>query len=357
MLHSMVNETATGHDTHNTNLGAPDPTGISPDAAQDVYKDVGRAVNFTVLNLKREDQTKERAAIEEFIDRSQAIIRSLRIRNDQDNLLVAIGFSNQAWDYLFPGAPKPKELQDYTPISGNGFNMPATGGDIFLHVRAKSEDVVFECMSQFMQFLNPITTTQEETHGFRYLEGRAIIGFIDGTEAPSGPDSPPWALVGEEDPEFLNGSYAFLQRWIHNMKFWENLGTEEQERAVGRRKYSDLELADDQKSQDPAAHNIASKLEIDGEEKKIIRMNVPFSYPAMNQTGTMFIGYARHWEITKQMLQQMIEKKDYLLTFSEIQTGQLFFIPSRDLLDKMAGGEFAPNSPEPAETEIKPNPS
>jgi len=341
-----------------SNLGAPDSSSaVDPGSAQDVYKDVGRNVNFTVLNLKREDQTKERAAIEEFVDRSQAIIRSLRIRDDHAHLLVAIGFSNSAWDYLFPGAPKPKELEEYQPISGNGFTMPNTGGDIFLHVRAHSEDVVFECMSQFMQFLDPITTTQEETHGFRYLEGRAIIGFIDGTEAPSGADSPPWAIVGEEDPGFVGGSYAFLQKWIHNMKFWENLSTEEQERAVGRRKYSDLELADDQKSQKPMAHNLASKLEIDGEEKKIIRMNVPFSYPALKQTGTMFIGYARHWEITKQMLQQMVDRQDYLLTFSEIKTGQLFFIPSRDLLDKIAGGEFAPNSPEPAETEVKPNPT
>ena len=345
-------------DGNTSNLGAPDSTHpVNPGNAQDVYKDVGRSVNFTVLNLNRKDQNDERARIEEFIDRSQAIIRSLRIRADREHLLVAIGFSSSAWDYLFPGAPKPKELEDFKTIAANGYTMPATGGDIFLHVRAKSEDVVFECMSQFMQFLRPITTVLDETHGFRYLEGRAIIGFIDGTEAPSGPDSPPWALVGDEDPEFTGGSYAFLQKWIHNMAFWENLSTDDQEKAVGRRKYSDLELSDDQKAQKPMAHNLASKLEIGDEEIKIIRMNVPFSYPALNQNGTMFIGYSQHWEHTKAMCQQMVDRQDYLLTFSEIKTGQLFFVPSRDLLDKMAGGEFAPNSPEPYDTQMKPNPT
>lgn len=343
---------------NSSNLGAPDSAAaIDPGSAQDVYKDVGRNVNFTVLNLNRKDKNDERARIEEFCDRSQAIIRSLRIRDDHAHLLVAIGFSNSAWDYLFPGAPKPKELEDFKTIAANGYTMPATGGDIFLHVRAHSEDVVFECMSQFMEFLAPFTTTLDETHGFRYLEGRAIIGFIDGTEAPSGADSPPWAIVGSEDPEFAGGSYAFLQKWIHNMPFWENLSTEDQEKAVGRRKFSDLELADDQKSQKPMAHNLASKLEIDGDEKKIIRMNVPFSYPALRQTGTMFIGYAQHWEYTKAMCQQMVDRQDFLLTFSEIKTGQLFFVPSRDLLDKMAGGEFAPDSPEPYDTQMKPNPT
>jgi putative iron-dependent peroxidase len=330
---------------------------VDPGIAQDIYKDVGRQVNFTVLNLVRKDQTQERALIEEFCDKSQAIIRSLRVRADRENLLVAIGFSNQAWDWLFPGAPKPKELQNFDGLTGNGFDMPGTGGDIFLHVRADSEAVVFECMSQFMEFLRPITTVLDETHGFRYLEGRAIIGFIDGTEAPSGSDSPPWAIVGDEDPEFVGGSYSFLQKWIHNMDYWDGLSTEAQERAIGRRKYSDLELADDQKSQDPAAHNIAAKLEIDGEEKKIIRTNVAFSNPAKNETGTMFIGYSRHWEITKKMLIQMLDKKDFLLTFSQIVTGQLFFIPSRDLLGKMADGDFAPDSPEEADIEIVPNPA
>ena len=345
-------------DSNANNLAAPDSAHpVNPGNAQDVYKDVGRSVNFTVLNLNRKDQNDERARIEEFLDRSQAIIRSLRIRADREHLLVAIGFSNSAWDWLFPGAPKPKELEDFKTIAANGYTMPATGGDIFLHVRAKSEDVVFECMSQFMQFLRPFTTVLDETHGFRYLEGRAIIGFIDGTEAPSGPDSPPWAIVGDEDAQFAGGSYAFLQKWIHNMNFWENLSTDEQEKAVGRRKFSDLELSDDQKAQKPMAHNLASKLEVDGDEVKIIRMNVPFSYPALNQNGTMFIGYAQHWDYTKAMCQQMVDRQDYLLTFSEIKTGQLFFVPSRDLLDKMAGGAFAPNSPEPFDTQMKPNPT
>ncbi|MCL1800600.1 MAG: Dyp-type peroxidase [Promicromonosporaceae bacterium] len=336
----------------------PDSAGAcDPSSAQDVYKDVGRSVNFSVLNLARKDQTGERALIEEFCDRSQSIIRSLRIRNDDGDLLVAIGFSNSAWDYLFPGAPKPKELQDFTGLSGGRYDMPATGGDIFLHVRAASEALVYECVTQFMEFLRPIVTVQEETHGFRYLEGRAIIGFIDGTEAPSPADSPFWAIVGDEDPEFSGGSYSFLQKWIHDMDKWTALGTEEQERAVGRRKYSDIELAEDQKSQHPAAHNVASKLTIDGVEKKIIRMNVPFSYPTENITGTMFIGYARHWEITKSMLEQMLAKTDYLLTFSQIKTGQLFFIPSRDLLAKMAAGEFGTNAPPEADIEIKLNPA
>ncbi|MBA1395144.1 peroxidase, partial [Lactobacillus sp. XV13L] len=88
------------------------------------------------------------------------------------------------------------------------------------------------------------------------------------------------------------------------------------------------------------AHNVTSKAEIDGEEQKIVRMNVPYSDPAQDNTGTYFIGYSRHWEVTKLMLKNMVNKDDYLLTFSDILSGQLFFIPSRPLLDTIAGGQF-----------------
>jgi len=333
--------------------------GLIVDAAkaQDVWKDVGEAVDFVVLKLNRKDQESERETITEFADRSQSIIRSLRIRNEHDDLLVTIGFSLDAWKWLFPGAPIPAELENFGGLASDKHTMPATGGDIFLHVRARNDAVVYECVTQFMQFLRPITTVQDETHGFRYLEGRAIIGFIDGTEAPAMADSPQWAIVGDEDATFANGSYAFLQKWVHDMDTWNSFTTETQEKFIGRHKFSDIELEDDEKSADPAAHNVASKLEQDGEEKKIVRMNVPFSDPAHNYTGTMFIGYSRHWTITKAMLQQMLDKNDALLSFSQIISGQLFFIPSRDLLGEIADEAFGPNPAPEADIKLPTTPA
>ena len=312
---------------------------MNPNQAQDVWKDAGEHVQFTVLELKRENQAKEQAAIEEFVDRYQAIIRSLRIRDNKGNLKASLGFSNTAWDYLFPNAPKPKELETYQTISGDKYSMPATKGDIFLHIRANDEAVVYEMISQCMLFLKDYTTVVDETKGFRYFEGRAIIGFIDGTEAPQVEDAADYAIVGDEDPFFENGSYAFAQKWRHHMDIWNKLTTEEQEKAVGRKKFSDLELSDKEKFKN--AHNVTSQAKINGVEQKIVRMNVPYSDPASGITGTYFIGYSRHWTVTKKMLENMVEKHDYLLSFSDILSGQLFFIPSRPLLDKIADGELS----------------
>ena len=52
---------------------------MNPSKAQDVWKDAGEHVQFTVLELKRENQAKEQEAIQEFVERFQAITRSLAL--------------------------------------------------------------------------------------------------------------------------------------------------------------------------------------------------------------------------------------------------------------------------------------
>lgn len=309
-----------------------------PAKVQDVWKDAGKAVQFTVLALKRQNQANELAAVKEFIDRFQAITRSLKIRAQESHLKVAVGFSNAAWDYLFPNAPKPKELTTYEGIHGDQYEMPATKGDIFLHVRANDEATVYEFMRQVMIFLKDITTVVDETHGFRYFEGRAIIGFIDGTENPDVDEAKDYAVIGSEDPLFENGSYAFAQKWRHEMDIWSKLTTETQEKAIGRKKFDDLELPDGEKFKN--AHNVVSQVKFNGVSQNIVRMNVPYSDPATGITGTYFIGYARHWKVTKAMLQSMVDGHDYLLSFSKILSGQLFFIPSKDTLDQIVNGDL-----------------
>lgn len=83
---------------------------VEPKLAQDVWKDAGKHVQFTVLELKRQDQKHEQEVITAFADRYQAILRSLHIRDNEGCLRATFGFSSDAWDYLFPNAPKPKSL-------------------------------------------------------------------------------------------------------------------------------------------------------------------------------------------------------------------------------------------------------
>ncbi|UZE46100.1 Dyp-type peroxidase [Selenomonas sputigena] len=311
---------------------------VNANLAQDVFKDAGESVIFVMLSLKREDIEKEREIIADMADRMEAIQRSMNIRVAPETVKLSFGFSNRAWEYLFPTAKKPKELEDFQGVNGEHHTAPATPADLFLHVRAGQAATSYLVVDQIMSFLRPVVDVVDETHGFHYLEGRAIIDFIDGTENPVGEEAKEWAIIGAEDPEFINGSYAFAQKYIHDLDAWRALPTEVQEKYVGRRKYSDLELSDGEK--DPRAHNIISQDNRDGEEHKIVRMNVVFANPGEGVRGTYFIGYARHWNVTRQMVTNMFTQDDRLLEYSTAEKGQLFFIPSKEILGRIAEGEL-----------------
>ncbi len=59
---------------------------------------------------------------------------------------------------------------------------------------------------------------------------------MDGTENPEPVIAAQWALVGDEDPDFTGGSYAFIQKYTHDMDKWRSLTDEEQEKVIGRKK-------------------------------------------------------------------------------------------------------------------------
>ncbi len=195
----------------------------------------------------------------------------------------------------------------------------------------------------------------DEVQGFRYFEDRDLIGFVDGTENPRGALALESALVGEEDAPFAGGSYVLVQKYLHDMKAWNALSTEAQEKIIGRRKLTDIELEDGVKP--TSAHSALTVIEENGKEVKILRDNMPFGQPGRGEFGTYFIGYCRTPRITEQMLENMFIGRppgnyDRLLDFSRAVTGGLFFAPSATFLDDAGDTEPAaiaapPVAPDP----------
>ena len=57
---------------------------------------------------------------------------------------------------------------------------------MLFHIRAVRMDLCFELASQIMTRLGGAVTVVSEVHGFRYFDDRDLIGFVDGTENPTG---------------------------------------------------------------------------------------------------------------------------------------------------------------------------
>jgi putative iron-dependent peroxidase len=328
----------------------------SPIESQPVYAQLTRAAIFLVLKMNSASDHLD--TIRAFCPDLAALFRAVDFRNIEGGLSCVMGFGSDAWDQLF-GQPRPAELHPFREICAGVRHAVSTPGDLFFHIRAKPMDLCFELATQIMARIGTAVTTVDEVQGFRYFDDRDLLGFVDGTENPRGAEAVNAVLIGDEDPAFTGGSYVIVQKYVHNLDAWNQLPTEAQERIIGRKKLSDVELDDSVKP--TSAHSALTTIVENGEEKKILRDNMPFGRPGHAEFGTYFIGYSRSPRTTEQMLENMFVGRppgnyDRLLDFSQALTGSLFFVPSATFLDSVAAdaGSSAP-SPEAAAREAAPS--
>jgi porphyrinogen peroxidase len=205
------------------------------------------------------------------------------------------------------------------------------------HIRAATMDVCFELANRILKSMAGAVTVVDEVHGFRFFDNRDLLGFVDGTENPSGAPAVSATTIGDEDPDFAGSSYVHVQKYLHDMATWDSLSVTEQEQVIGRTKLEDIEFDDDKK---PANAHIALNVitDDDGTQLQIVRHNMPFGEVGKGEFGTYFIGYSRAPEVTERMLRNMFVgdppgNTDRILDFSVAVTGGLFFSPTIDFLD------------------------
>ncbi len=274
------------------------------------------------------------AAVRSLCGDLAALLRAVGFRDLDGRLSCVMGFGSDAWDRLFK-PPRPKDLHPFREIRGR-HHAVSTPGDILFHIRAMRMDLCFELAAQIASRLGDAVTIVDEVHGFRYFDDRDLIGFVDGTENPAGEDAAAAAIIGGEDPAFAGGSYVIVQKYLHDLKGWNALSVEAQEKIIGRTKLANIELDDAVKP--ASAHNALTTIVENGEELDIVRDNMPFGEVGSGEFGTYFIGYARSPHRIEQMLENMFVGRppgnyDRLLDYSRAVTGSLFFVPSATFLE------------------------
>ena len=301
---------------------------------QPVVAQLTRAAIFLVVTIKSEPGCD--AVVRALCGDLAALLRAVGFRDLEGRLSCVVGFGSDAWDRFF-GEPRPKDLHPFREIHGR-HHAVATPGDILFHVRSSRMDLCFELVTQIMARLGGAVATADEVHGFNYFDDRDLIGFVDGTENPVEQAAVEATIIGEEDAAFAGGSYVIVQKYLHDLKRWNETPTEEQEGIIGRTKLSDIELDDAVKPS--SAHNALTTIVEDGKQLEILRNNMPFGDAGKGEFGTYFIGYARSPSRIEQMLVNMFVGRpagnyDRLLDFSRAVTGTLFFVPSATFLENV----------------------
>jgi porphyrinogen peroxidase len=324
---------------------------VSPDepapVPQPVVQALTRAAVFLVATVSPDAGAA--AAVRALCGDLAALVRAVGFRALEDNLSCIMGIGSDAWDRLF-GAPRPAGLHPFREIKAGPRHAVSTPGDLVFHIRAKRMDLCFEMATQIVQRLGDAIAVVDEVHGFRYFDDRDLVGFVDGTENPTGREADDAVYIGAEDAGFAGGTYVIVQKYLHDVRGWNALPVEAQERIIGRTKLADIELDDAVKP--TSAHNALTTIVEDGKEMKIVRDNMPFGRVSDGgEYGTYFIGYARTPRVIEQMLENMFVGRppgnyDRLLDFSFAKTGCLFFVPSATFLDGAADAAPPAAAPE-----------
>jgi len=283
---------------------------------------------------------KENLAVRDIFNRVCKLLinlnNSANVRFPVSRASCVMGIGHDAWLRLGLPEPLPKELVNFSPITGEKHTAVASHGDLHFHIRADTTSICYDMAAAISDVLAPVAVSAEEVHGFRYWDSRTILGFVDGTENPQGQDRDFFAIIGDDDPAYKGGSYLFVQKYIHDLTAWKRLPVEDQEKVIGRYKPNDIEMADEVK---PVNSHIA--LANVGDDLKIVRDNMPFGNMSTNEMGTYFIAYASTFSTVQKMLTNMFigsppGNYDRILDFSTAKTGSLFFVPTFDMLDELA---------------------
>ncbi len=266
------------------------------------------------------------------------LLKTVGFRNARAALSCIVGIGSDAWARVMR-TPPPAELHPFRTVTGAAHTAVSTPGDLLFHIRADRQDLCFELERILLDALGSAVTVVDEVHGFRYMDSRDLLGFVDGTANPVGQDLPEMTLVGDEDPNGTGGSYVVVQKYLHNLTAWNRLSTEAQEAVIGRRKADNVELPDATAGQ-KSHKTLATIVDAEGEHD-ILRDNMPFGSPGADEFGTYFIGYSRrHWVIERMMSRMFIGDPpglhDRILDVSEAKTGTAFFAPSAAALGALA---------------------
>lgn len=251
------------------------------------------------------------------------------------HIVAAVG--SCYWSELSPEL-KPEKLVAFPSLENGELVAPSTPVDLLFHIRSERKDLNFLVAHELNNLLGNSVELVEEIEGFRYLDNRDLTGFVDGTENPEGEHRAEVAVVADDDPAFAGGSYIHLQRYVHNLPYWDKQPVKQQEDTIGRTKKDNVEYASAEKALTSHTKRTSLK-DAQGNSVEILRHSMP--YGDTKECGLLFASYCRTPENFTLMLKSMIEGDgtghcDHLLKYTRAVTGQAFFAPSVEFLQGLS---------------------
>jgi putative iron-dependent peroxidase len=252
---------------------------------------------------------------------------------------------------LFFGPSLLKDLtddipDDFQPYPGyeskDGKVAKATQEELLLWVHSDRKGLCWDTQYKFRTAVEGHMNVARETITFIFKNSLDLTGFIDGTGNPEPKDQHDRAIV-PDGKKGAGGTYCIAQRWVHDLKYFNNLSLTDQQNTFGRTKSDSTRL----EKQVPTSHLAHVELRQGetadaGKPKRgeMVRRSTPYAFHD-GTVGLYFMGFCREQAPLRERMEAIYglngQARDALTNYSTPASGSYYFAPSVETLDKALG--------------------
>jgi putative iron-dependent peroxidase len=272
----------------------------------DILQPIPEQALYLICNLRQE------VKLQQVIDNLHSI--------DTDNNVIGIGQSLlNRFNQSIPG------LKTMPVFASKHINLPSTATDLWCWLRGDDRGELLHRCRRIIDRLSPAFELAGITDAFRYVEGRDLTGYEDGTENPVGKAAVEAAILSSDNPDINGSSFVAVQQWQHDLDTFETFTGEAQDNIIGRRRSDNVELDDAPEY----AHVKRTAQESFDPEAFLLRRSMPWTRDL--QSGLMFVAFGCSFDAFEAQLNRMIGNEDgiedALFQFSQPIDGAYYWCP------------------------------
>lgn len=210
-------------------------------------------------------------------------------------------------------------LRPFPALTGPGVALPSTQGALWLAFGGADPGATLHRARRALTTLGDAFVVEEDVLAFEHDTGRDLSGYEDGTENPKG-ELAAAAAIGPGGVSFVAA-----QRWIHDLSRLEQLGGEERDLVIGRRRTTNEEIDD----APAAAHVKRAAQESFDPPAFMLRRSMP--YGSVREHGLYFVAFGATLDPFERVLRRMAGLDDGvvdgLFRFSRAVSGGYYVCP------------------------------
>ncbi len=235
-----------------------------------------------------------------------------------------------SWGTLGLGEPLVRALGKTVPglstfpaMSAPAAGVPSTQQAAWMMLAGLTQGDIFANLQAIKTLLGPDLVIADAMPTF-HNASRDLTGYEDGTENPKGRKAERAALVAE-GAGLAGSSFVAVQRWVHDLDYFNSLSQSRRDNSIGRRLADNEELESAPKS----AHVKRTAQEQFEPNGFMLRRSMSFANE--RSKGLEFIAYVAHLDTFARQMRHMAGLDDgiadALFTFSRPVTGGYYWCP------------------------------